>query len=127
MVTKRGKKISGGRYKKRRKKKSYELKQKPRFVILGKDKKKKLRVRGGRIKVILLSTNKANLMDSKTHKSQVVEIKNVLEVPANKFLARRNILMKGALIETEAGKAKITNRPGQEGCVQAILIEGKEK
>ena len=128
MVTRRGKKTSGGRYKKRRKKKSYELKQKPRLVILGKDKKKKIRTRGGNFKVVLLSTNKANLVDSKNHKSQVVEIKNVLEVPANKFLARRNILMKGAMIETEVGEARITNRPGQEGCVQAILIKrSKEK
>jgi len=123
MVTRRGKKVTGGRYKKRRKEKSSELKQKPRPVILGKEKKKKLRVRGGKIKTVLLSTDRANLIDPKTQKSKITEIKNVIEVPANKFLARRNILMKGAIIETEAGKAKITNRPGQEGCVQAVLIE----
>jgi small subunit ribosomal protein S8e len=55
-------------------------------------------------------------------KSKKVSIKNVLETPANTFLARQNILIKGAIIETELGKAKITNRPSQEGNVQAILI-----
>ncbi len=123
MVTRRGKKITGGRYKKRRKKKSYEMKPKPRPVLLGKEKKKKIRTMGGRIKTVLLSIDKANLIDSKTQKAKVVKIKNVVEVPSNKFLARRNILMKGAIIDTEAGKARITNRPGQEGCIQAVLID----
>ena len=31
-------------------------------------------------------------------------------------------IMKIAIIETEIGKAKITNRPSQEGNVQAVLI-----
>ena len=38
-------------------------------------------------------------------------------------VVRRNILTKGAIIETDAGKAKITNRPGQEGTVNAVLVE----
>jgi len=32
-------------------------------------------------------------------------------------------LVKSAIVETEIGKVKITNRPSQEGCVQGILIE----
>ena len=51
------------------------------------------------------------------------EIKNVLETPQNTFFARQNRLMKGALIQTSLGKAKITNRPGQEGHINAILVE----
>ena len=53
----------------------------------------------------------------------VRELKNVLETPSNRFLARQNILTKGAIVETESGKAKITNRPSQEGSVQGVLIE----
>ena len=122
MATRKGKKITGGRYKKRRKKKSYELQTKPRIILLGKEKKKKMKIRGGNFRTILLKTNKANIIDKKTNKSKVIEIKNVAEVPSNVFLARKNVLVKGAIIETELGKARITNRPGQEGFVQAILI-----
>jgi len=123
MVTRRGKKITGGKYKKSRKKKFSELKQKPRVVLLGKEKKKKIKTRGGNFKIILLKTNKANIMDKKTHKAKKVEIKNVSEVPSNIFLARKNILVNGAVIETSIGRARITNRPGQEGFVQAVSIK----
>ena len=122
MTTKKGKKVSGGRYRKSRKKKLSEYKGQPRVVVLGSEKRKKIRVRAGHVKTVLLTTDKANLINQETKKAQVVKIKNVLEVPSNKFLARRNILIKGALIETEAGKAKITNRPSQEGNVQAVLV-----
>ena len=62
-------------------------------------------------------------IDSKKKKDQKTKIKNVLETPSNRFLARQNVLVKGALIETEIGKAKITNRPSQEGSVQGILVK----
>lgn len=123
MVTNKGKKVSGGRYHSQRKKLLSEKKGQARHVKLGKEKKKTMKVRGGFLKTVLLSTSKANLINSKTHKSKVVAIKNVLEVPSNRFLARRNIIVKGAIIETDAGKAKVTNRPGQEGSVNAVLIE----
>jgi len=118
-----GRKISGGKYHKARKKKKYELARQARVVKLGKEKKKKLRVRGGNIKTVLLSTDICNLIDKKTGKAYKVKIKNVLETPSNKFLARQNILIKSAIIETEKGKARITNHPGQEAHVQAILID----
>ena len=52
-----------------------------------------------------------------------VEIKNVLETPSNRFLARQNVLTKGTILETELGKVKITNRPSQEGMINGILVE----
>lgn len=119
---KTGRKISGGKYHKPRKRKLFEKKGQERKVFLGKEKRKALRIRGGHKKLILLSTDIANIID-KNKKSRKVKIKTVLETPSNKFLAKQNILTKGAIIETEAGKAKITNRPSQEGAVNAILIE----
>ena len=119
----KGRKISGGRYHRARKKKKYELRSPQRIVKMKETKKKKLRKMGGNMKTILLSSDKINIIDPKTKKSKVVKIKNVIETPSNRFLARQNLLMKGAIIETEIGKAKITNRPSQEGCVQGILIE----
>ena len=35
----------------------------------------------------------------------------------------RNILTKGAFVETNLGKVKITSRPGQDGNMNGILIE----
>lgn len=121
-IMRKGKKITGGRYKKSKKKKLYELKRTQRFVLLGQEKKTKIKIRNGKRKNIFLKANKANVIDPKTHKAKVVEIKNVLEVPSNKFLARKNIIVKGAIIETELGKARVTNRPSQEGQVNAVLI-----
>ncbi len=118
----KGRKISGGKYKKQRKKKLYEKEGQTRFVKLAPTKRKKIRMRGGKMKVVLLSTDEANVIDKK-NKAKKVKIKNVLETPSNRFLARQNILLKGAIIETELGKAKITNRPSQEGSVQAVLVE----
>ena len=118
-----GRKYTGALYHKSRKKKKYELVSQKRIVKLGKEKKKKLRIRGGKEKIVLLSTDICNLINKKTKKSEKVRIKNVLQTPSNPFLARQNILMKSAIIETEKGKAKITNRPSQEGCVQAELLD----
>ena len=124
---KHGKKISGGRYHKARKKKKYEIEGQPRIVKLGKEKRKKLRTRGGNAKIILISTDNANIIEKKTKKSVKTKITNVLATPSNKFLARQNILMKGAIISTDKGQARITNRPSQEGSVQAVMIETEEK
>jgi len=121
MTTKRGKKISGGKYHKRRKRKLAEKPGQEQLCQLGETKKKTIRVRGGNKKVILLSTNLANLIVK--GKAKKVKIKTVAETPSNRFLARQNVLIKGAIIETEAGRAKITNRPSQEGSVQAILVD----
>lgn len=118
-------KITGGKYRKSRKKKLFEIIGKPRTVRLGKEKKKKIKIRGGKIKTILLSTDKANILVGK--KCKIAKILTVKETPSNKFLARQNILVKGAIIETELGRAKITNKPGQEGQVNAILLEPEKK
>ena len=117
-----GKKISGGLYHASRKSKLYENTGQVRTVKLGPSKGKILRVRGGHIKAVLLSSDTANVFNPKTKVSKVVKITNVIETPANRFLARQNVLRKSSVIETELGKARITNRPSQEGNVQAVLL-----
>jgi len=119
-----GRKISGGKYHKFRKKKKYSLSGVERKVKLRGTKQKVVRGMGGDERKVLLSEDSVNIIDIKTKKAKKVKIKNVLETPSNRFLARQNILVKGAVIETELGKAKITNRPSQEGSVQAVLVEG---
>jgi len=118
-----GRKISGGKYHHSRKKKKYANKGITRKVKLRETKAKKIRTMGGSEKSVLLSSDLANVINPKTKKSNKAKIKNVLETPSNRFLARQNILVKSAIIETELGNARITNRPSQEGSVQAVLIE----
>lgn len=118
----KGKKISGGIYHKSRKRKKSEIDNQPRIVKLGPLKTKQIRTMGGKIKTVLLAANQANILNQKTKKSEKAIIKNVIETPSNKFMARQNILVKSAVIDTDKGKARITNRPSQEGCVNAVLI-----
>jgi len=118
-----GRKITGGKYHKQKKKKQYALPGVERKVKLRETKQKKLRARGGNKKTVLLSSDFANIINPSTKKAKKAKITNVLETPANRFLARQNILVKSAIIETELGKAKITNRPSQEGSVEAVLIK----
>ena len=119
-----GRKISGGKYSsKMRKKKSYERAGQARIIKLGNDKRKKLTGLGKTEKIVLLSGKTINVRDSKSTSVKKTEIKNVTETPSNRFLARQNILTKGAIVETELGKVRITNRPTQEGNINGILIK----
>ena len=117
---KQGRKISGGKYKKNRKKKSYEAAGQRRIVKKGESKRKIKRIRGGNKKAVLLQAKFVNVKSK--DKSSKVEIKNVIETP-NRFLARQNIITKGTILETEKGRVRVTNRPSQEGVVNGILIE----
>ncbi len=121
----KGRKVTGGKYHKFSKKKKHALSGNVRKVKLSETKQKTLRGMGGDKRKVLLSANTVNVMDPKTKKAKNVKIANVLETPANRFLARQNILVKSAIIETELGKARITNRPSQEGMVQAVLTDEK--
>lgn len=118
---KQGRKITGGKYHANRKKKHYENKSQEREVFLGETKRKKMKLRAGKIKSVLLKANAVNLvMNGKVQKA---EIKNVIETPQNRFLSRQNRLVKSAIIETSLGKARITNRPSREGMINAVLVE----
>ena len=88
---------------------------------LGESRVKTERTRGGGVKGKMLATNKVNVFDGK--KSSITEITNVIETPANRHLVRRNVLTKGAIVETKMGKVKITSRPGQESSVNGVLVK----
>jgi len=115
-------KASGGRYISFRKKRIFETGSLPTLTKLKERKSKTVRTKGGSVKFRLLGENIANVYDPKTKKCSKVKIKNIVENPANRHFVRRNIMTKGTIIETEKGKAKITNAPGQENVVNAILI-----
>ncbi|MCA9487369.1 MAG: 30S ribosomal protein S8e [Nanoarchaeota archaeon] len=117
-----GRKITGGKYKKARKKKRYERPGQKKIIKIGDDKRKTDRVQGGNKKTSLLRAKFINVKTS-DKKIKKTEIKNVLETPSNRFLARQNILTKGTIVETDLGKVRITNRPTQEGTLNGVLIE----
>ncbi len=118
---KKGRKITGGKYTKRRKKKSYEIAGQKRIVKLGEEKRKTERRRGGNKKTFLLRAKLVNVLVK--NKLKKLEIKNVLETPSSRFLARQKVLTKGTIVETPEGKVRITNRPSQEGVVNGVLVE----
>jgi small subunit ribosomal protein S8e len=70
---------------------------------------------------IASSSSRVNI--SSEDKIKNVKIKNVLETPSNRFLARQNVITKGTIVETEIGNVKITNRPTQEGVLNGILLK----
>ena len=124
MSVRKGIKISGGKYIKRRKKKSYDIAGQKRIVKLGEEKRKILRTKGGNKKIVLFAGKSVNVKTkNQKEKLKKVEIKNVLETPSNRFLARQNIITKGTIVLTELGKVKITNRPSQEGVINGVLVE----
>jgi small subunit ribosomal protein S8e len=115
---------SGGRYIAARKKRLYESGSEPTLTKVSEKRKIKMElVRGAIFKQRLLQADVANVLDQKTGKYSVAKIKTVLENPANRHYVRRNILTKGTIIDTDKGKARITSRPGQEGTVNAVLVQ----
>lgn len=90
---------------------------------IGEARKKQVSTKGGNTKERLFSTDKANLFDPKSKKYSTVKIKMVTESQANRNFVRRNIITKGTVIDTDKGKAKVTSRPGQDGVVNAVLLE----
>lgn len=118
---KKGRKITGGKYVKSGKRKLHERPGQKKTVKLGDEKRKTKKVRGGNTKTFVLRSNIVNLQDS--GKSKKAAIKNVVETPSNRFLARQNVITKGTIVETELGKVKVTNRPSQEGTINGILVK----
>lgn len=115
-------KISGGRYKKFRKKRLSDLGRTQTFSKIGEARKSEFRIMAGRNKRVILSANIANVYVPKEKKYKKAKIETVIDNPANRNYIRRNILTKGTIIKTELGNAKITNRPGQEAQINAILV-----
>ncbi len=113
------KKKSGGFKGKRRDKRKSESKNLSVLLQVGDRKIKLLRTLGGNTKITPLKVNEGDLFDPKSKKMSKVKIIRVLENKANRSYARRNIITKGAVIETDQGKAAVVNRPGQDG--QVIL------
>ena len=117
-----GRKPTGGRYTAARQKRKFEMGREPTLTKIGKEKIKVIKTKGDGIKAKVLVAGVANILDPKTKKYVKAAIKTVAECQANRHFVRRNIIVKGAVITTDIGKARVTSRPGQDGTVNAILI-----
>lgn len=118
-----GRMPSGGFAKARRGKRRFEVGNAPTLTRIDPQTKVVVeQAKFGGIKVKVLTASQVNLYDPKSKSFSQAKVKAVLECPANRHYVRRNILVKGAVIDTEKGKAKVTSRPGQDGTVNAILI-----
>jgi len=115
-------KYTGAKIKSARSKRKYELGRESADTHIHETKRKNVPTRGGNRKVRLLQCNVANVTDAQG-KTQTTSIETVVGNTANEHYVRRNILTKGSVIKTALGNAKITSRPGQDGVVNAVLLE----
>jgi small subunit ribosomal protein S8e len=114
-------KRTGGRLKHASNKKRHQLGREPAETTVGETRVQYIDSRGNKKKVRALSTNVAQVADG--DEVSEAEIENVVDNPSNVNYARRNIVTKGAIIDTSAGRARVTSRPGQSGQVNAVLID----
>ena len=118
-----GRKPTGGSYKLARDKRKFESGNRAALTGIGKPQRIFERIKGGGVKARLLRTSVVNLFAPKTKQFFKATVKLVKENAANRHYVRRNIMTRGAVIETDKGKARITSRPGQDGAVNAVLIQ----
>ena len=114
-------KRTGGRLKHSRNRRKYELGRTPTETQIGDVRLRTIDVRGNATKTRALATNVANV--TLGDETVTTEITDVVENDANPNYVRRNIITKGAVIETDEGRARVTSRPGQTGQVNAVALD----
>jgi len=114
-------KRTGGRRRPNRDKRKHELGDEPTETQLGEPKLKAIDARGTSTKTRAIRTDTATVATDDG--TVAAEIEDVVENPADPNYARRNIITRGAIIETSAGRARVTSRPGQDGQINAVLAE----
>ncbi|MGM5482141.1 MAG: 30S ribosomal protein S8e [Nanobdellota archaeon] len=115
--------FTGARLSVGRKKKKLEAGRLPVLTKVGSRQFKRIRTMGGNAKDKLLHENIVNVYNPNEKKSEKATISTVVDNKANRNFIRRNILTKGTVVNTDKGQVKITNRPGQEGSINGILVQ----
>ena len=117
-------KPTGGRYRPFRKKRKSEIGREQQYAFIGPQKLKLYRTRGHNQKVRILNAEFANVIEPKMGKTTKSKIITVKENSSNPHFVTRNIITRGAVIQTNLGLAKVTSRPGQDGVINAVLVAG---
>ena len=101
-----------------------EISSENQFAYLGEeDLRKNYRKTAGSQTVRLLAVHEINVNDSKEGKTVRATINTVLENDADPNYVRRNIVTKGAIVDTDIGRVRVTSRPGMHGVVSGVLLE----
>ena len=119
-------KPSGGRLKRPssyRGKRRTEISSEKQFTMIGDTSRKVYRKRSGAMSVRVLFDTTINVADMKTGKGIQATLQSVSENAADPNYVRRNIMTKGAVMETDKGLVRITSRPGSHGVINGVLIE----
>ena len=103
-------------------KRKFEIGRERHLTTIGPTTLKKVRTMGDNRKTRAKTIDVAYVVDPNNKKTTKTEIVSVVENKANIHYVRRNIINKGAIIETKLGKAQVTSRPGQSGTINAVLI-----
>ncbi len=114
-------KRTGGRRRPIRKKRRHELGREPTETRVGDAKLKVVETMGGNTKVRAIQQDTANVATADGVVTATIEA--VTTNDANPNYVRRNIITRGAVIETSEGPARVTSRPGQDGQVNAVLVD----
>lgn len=120
-------KPTGGKKRAWRGKRSFEAGAEPTETVMGPAKKRWVRTRGGGLKIRLAGADSAVVTDKSSGKSSKSKLLRVVRNPANVDYQRRGVITRGAIVETELGQARVTSRPGQDGVINAILLEKSQK
>lgn len=115
-------KASGGRRRAMRGRRKHENDRYPGEPVIGVKEIIVRRVRASNLKLAVKTIDFANVVDPQSKKVSKTKITKVTRNPSNKDYERRGVITKGAIIETEAGTARVVSRPGQDGVVNAVLV-----
>ncbi len=115
-------KRTGGRYRPIRKKRRFEIARELQTATIGSGTVKTDRVRGANEKLRILTATTVNVFDPATKKMRPAKIVTVRENPANPNYVQRNIITKGAILETDVGLVRVSSRPGQDGVLNGIRV-----
>ena len=117
------KKPTGGRLVSSRGKRRFEISREKHTTKIGTESLKRYRAEGGSVKMSVLMAEYANVVDKKAKTVKKAKILGVRANPADPNYVQRSIINKGARINTELGEAIVTSRPGQDGAINAVLID----
>ena len=115
-------KITGGIRHPLKSRQKFQIDRYPNEALMGEQETATRKTRGNNRKTALKTVNHVNLVlpNAKIKRSNIVR---VLENQTKNDYQRRGVITKGAILETEDGKCKVVSRPGQNGVINAILVE----
>jgi small subunit ribosomal protein S8e len=115
-------KLTGGMSHPSRGRRAYERDGYALEPVVGPTARRTFRTRGGSPRTGIVFADTANVAGA-SGKVTKVKILSVKHSPAKRDYERRGVITKGAIIMTDAGEARVTSRPSDDGVVNAVLTK----